>query len=138
MKTLLSLLFLALSLMIGPAQSSLPGKGMAQHDFLYSGEWDTRKTNQTMFLVEGGDATTVEWKLLLSECSTCGLSGASGFHHPSATTCPWRTNEAVQRINFINGQNEILCRLRGNSLSFGRAPRPDRADCVSYVLSSDV
>jgi Mal s 1 allergenic protein-like len=32
----------------------LPGKGLAQHDFLYSGEWDTRKTNQTMFLVRGG------------------------------------------------------------------------------------
>src|SRR5690349_14970441 len=32
----------------------LPGKGLAQHDFLYSGEWDTRKTNCTMFLVRGG------------------------------------------------------------------------------------
>jgi hypothetical protein len=32
----------------------LPGKGLAQHDFLYSGEWDTRKTNQTMFLIKGG------------------------------------------------------------------------------------
>jgi hypothetical protein len=32
----------------------LPGKGLAQHDFLYSGEWDTRKPVQTMFLVKGG------------------------------------------------------------------------------------
>lgn len=32
----------------------LPGRGLAQHDFLYSGEWDTRKTVQTMFLVRGG------------------------------------------------------------------------------------
>src|SRR6478752_5041558 len=32
----------------------LPGKGLAQHDFLYSGEWDTRKTNQTMFLIKSG------------------------------------------------------------------------------------
>jgi hypothetical protein len=37
-----------------PALSKLPGKGLAQHDFLYSGEWDTRKTNQTMFLIKGG------------------------------------------------------------------------------------
>src|SRR2546423_489028 len=36
--------------------------------------------------------TAVEVKLLLSECMTCGLSGASGFHQPSATTCPWRTS----------------------------------------------
>jgi len=35
-------------------QLPLPGKGLAQHDFLYSGEFDTRKTNQTMFLVKGG------------------------------------------------------------------------------------
>ena len=34
--------------------ATLPGKGLAQHDFLYSGEFDTRNTNQTMFLVKGG------------------------------------------------------------------------------------
>jgi len=33
---------------------ALPGNGLRQHDFLYSGEWDTRKTNQTMFLIKGG------------------------------------------------------------------------------------
>src|SRR5262245_16008675 len=32
----------------------LPGKGLAHHDFLFSGEWDTRKTNCTMFLIRGG------------------------------------------------------------------------------------
>jgi len=32
----------------------LPGEGLAQHDFLYTGEWDTRKTNATLFLVKGG------------------------------------------------------------------------------------
>jgi hypothetical protein len=36
------------------ALTTLPGKGLAQHDFLYSGEFDTRKTNQTMFLIKGG------------------------------------------------------------------------------------
>jgi len=32
----------------------LPGRGLAQHDFLYAGEWDTRKEMQSMFLVRGG------------------------------------------------------------------------------------
>jgi hypothetical protein len=32
----------------------LPGKGLAEHDFLYSGEWDTRKDTQTIFRVIGG------------------------------------------------------------------------------------
>ena len=32
----------------------LPGRGLAQHDFLYTGEWDTRKDVATMFLIKGG------------------------------------------------------------------------------------
>jgi hypothetical protein len=32
----------------------LPGKGLAQHPFLYAGEWDTRKPVQTMFVVRDG------------------------------------------------------------------------------------
>src|SRR5688500_8628219 len=36
-----------------------PGRGLAQHDFLYSGEWDTRNPTETMFLVRGGK---VVWK----------------------------------------------------------------------------
>src|SRR3954470_3661819 len=34
--------------------AKLPGHGLAQHDFLYSGEFDTRNKEQTMFLVRGG------------------------------------------------------------------------------------
>ena len=37
-----------------PVPEVLPGKGMAQHDFLYAGEWDTRKDTQTVFLVQKG------------------------------------------------------------------------------------
>jgi len=36
------------------APAMLPGKGLAQHPFLYTGEWDYRNTNQTMFVVRGG------------------------------------------------------------------------------------
>lgn len=32
----------------------LPGNGLAQHPFLYAGEWDTRKAEQSMFLVREG------------------------------------------------------------------------------------
>src|SRR5580765_8166890 len=53
---LLSVCFLACvrSSIARESGDTLPGKGLAQHDFLYSGEWDTRNTNQTMFLVKGG------------------------------------------------------------------------------------
>lgn len=37
-----------------PVPAILPGKGLAQHDFLYAGEWDTRKDSQTVFLVRKG------------------------------------------------------------------------------------
>src|SRR4051812_21865931 len=33
---------------------ALPGNGLAQHDFVYTGEWDTRKTVATLFVVKGG------------------------------------------------------------------------------------
>jgi hypothetical protein len=32
----------------------LPGRGLAQHDFLYTGEWDTRNPEETLFLIRGG------------------------------------------------------------------------------------
>ena len=40
------------------APAILPGRGLAQHPFLYTGEWDHRKTNQTIFVVRNG---RVDW-----------------------------------------------------------------------------
>lgn len=37
-----------------PVPAVLPGKGLAQHDFLYTGQWDTRKDSQTLSLIRGG------------------------------------------------------------------------------------
>src|SRR5204862_6814296 len=37
-----------------PETNPLPGKGLAHHPFLYAGEWDTRKPDQTIFLIRGG------------------------------------------------------------------------------------
>ena len=37
-----------------PVPDVLPGKGLAQHDFLYAGEWDTRKDTQTIFRIQKG------------------------------------------------------------------------------------
>ena len=36
------------------ARTDLAGNGLAQHDFLYCGEWDTRRPAQTMAIVRGG------------------------------------------------------------------------------------
>lgn len=40
------------SAVVSPAP--LPGRGLAQHPFLYAGEWDYRKPEQTMFIVRDG------------------------------------------------------------------------------------
>ena len=39
------------------APAVLPGNGLAQHPFLYTGEWDHRKNVQTLFVVAGGKVT---------------------------------------------------------------------------------
>jgi PQQ-like domain len=47
----------AFGMMPGPrmAAAPLPGRGAAQHSFLYAGEWDTRKPlQQSMFIVRDG------------------------------------------------------------------------------------
>jgi hypothetical protein len=39
----------------GPmAPAVLPGRGMDQHPFLYTGEWDHRKKDQTLYVVRNG------------------------------------------------------------------------------------
>ena len=37
-----------------PAPGSLPGRGLAQHDFICAGQWDTRNPLETVTLVRGG------------------------------------------------------------------------------------
>ena len=41
------------ALMVAQDPTTLPGKGLAQHSFLYCGEWDTRRPEQTMYVVRG-------------------------------------------------------------------------------------
>jgi len=52
------------------APDVLPGNGLAQHPFLYTGEWDHRKTDQTIFLVRGG---TVAWTYSIPIKDTNGV-----------------------------------------------------------------
>jgi hypothetical protein len=50
-----SIALAALAVHLPYSPEILPGKGLAQHDFLYCGEWDTRKPEeQSIFIVRGG------------------------------------------------------------------------------------
>ena len=55
------------------AQPTLPGKGLAQHDFLYCGEWQQRgQSEQTIFVVRGGKIAwtySISAKEELGDCS---------------------------------------------------------------------
>jgi hypothetical protein len=42
----------------------LPGKGLAQHPFLYCGEWETRRPGETMFIIRDGK---VVWSYTISD-----------------------------------------------------------------------
>jgi hypothetical protein len=39
---------------VNPIRKTLPGLGLSQHDFLYTGEWDYRKPVQTIYIVRKG------------------------------------------------------------------------------------
>ncbi len=61
---------------------SLPGNGLAQHDFLYTGEWDTRNPTETMSLIRDGK---VVWKYEIpdKDPSNGQLSEFSDMHRLS-------------------------------------------------------
>jgi hypothetical protein len=52
----------------------LPGNGLAQHPFLYCGEWQNRSTsNQVMYLVRGGKIVWSYTNLLKGELGDCSM-----------------------------------------------------------------
>lgn len=56
-----------------PAQT-LPGNGLAQHPFLYCGEWQNRSTsNQVMYIVKGGKVVWSYTNPIKGELGDCSL-----------------------------------------------------------------
>jgi hypothetical protein len=85
----------------GPVPGKLPGNGLAQHDFLYSGEWDTRKTNQTMFLIRGGK---VVWTYQIPIKDANGnLSEFSDMHRLSNGDIVFAYKTGWRKINAAGG-----------------------------------
>jgi hypothetical protein len=64
-----------------PVPAVLPGKGMSEHDFLYAGEWDTRKDTQTVFRVTGGKVVWT-WSFPIKDANN-QLSEFSDIHQLS-------------------------------------------------------
>ncbi len=60
----------------------LPGRGLAQHDFLYTGEWDTRKPLATLFLIRGGEVAWT-YQIPTKDESNGQLSEFSDIHRLS-------------------------------------------------------
>jgi len=76
----------------GPAV--LPGKGLAQHPFVYTGEWDYRKKEQTIYVVRGGK---VAWQYAIPTDDAQGVMQELG--------------DATMRPN----GNIVFCRKTGAS-----------------------
>ena len=56
------------------SNAQLPGKGMAQHPFLYCGEWQHRSTSQqTMYVVRGGKVVWSYTNRLKGELGDCTM-----------------------------------------------------------------
>jgi len=57
-----------------PAGETLPGDGLAQHSFLYCGEWQNRSTsNQTMYIIRGGKVVWSYTNPLKGELGDCSM-----------------------------------------------------------------
>ena len=50
-------------------EATRAGKGLAQHPFLYCGEWDTRRPDETMYIVRGGK---VVWSYAIPDSQEFG------------------------------------------------------------------
>ena len=74
--------------------ADLPGLGLAQHPFLYTGEWDHRNTTQTIFLVRGGK---VVWTYQVPTKDSSG------------------TMEELGDATLLSNGNVIFCRKVGAS-----------------------
>lgn len=53
----------------------LPGKGLQQHDFLYTGEWDYRKPEQTIFVIRQGK---IAWQYSIPLKDSSGMETELG------------------------------------------------------------
>lgn len=62
--------------------ATLPGRGLAQHDFLFTGEWDTRKPLATLFLIRGGKVAWT-YQIPTKDESNGQLSEFSDMHRLS-------------------------------------------------------
>jgi hypothetical protein len=76
--------------------SVLPGKGMAQHDFLYAGEWDTRKDTQTVFLVRKGKLVWT-WSIPIKD-KNGQLSEFSDIHYLSNGNVLYACKTGAQEV----------------------------------------
>ena len=71
---ILRLLLLVAASSIAALPQSLPGEGMAQHPFLYCGEWQNRSTsNQVMYIVRGGRVVWSYTNPLKGELGDCTM-----------------------------------------------------------------
>ena len=61
---------------------TLPGKGLLQHDFIFTGEFDTRKKVATISLVQGGQVTK-RYQIPTTDPATGQLSEFSDMHRLS-------------------------------------------------------
>ena len=79
---------------ISYAPAILPGNGLAQHPFLYTGEWDHRKKDQTLYVVRNG---RVAWSYSIP------INDASG------------TLQELGDATMLSNGNIVFCRKVGAS-----------------------
>ena len=112
-------------------RAALPGKGPAQHPFLYAGEWDTRKPlEQSIFVVRGGKVT---WQYSMPLRTPADRDSGVRRRH---LAFQWE-HHLLENVRCGGSQSAEataleLRRARGNRGAFDtghrEGPRPDHAE----------
>jgi hypothetical protein len=103
---------------------TLPGSGLAQHPFLYCGEWQNRSTSeQTMYIVRDGK---IVWSYTnpskgrtrrrhdAAEREHCVFAPVRGEITPvQISVAGWMNQRYLQMIEYLREENHVLCEQLG-------------------------
>ncbi len=89
---------IAVPLSLPDLPSPLPGNGLAQHDFLYSGEFDTRWTVQTLYRVKDGKVVWT-YEIPIRDEKSDRLSEYSDMHQLSNGDVVFAYKTGWRKIN---------------------------------------
>lgn len=109
--------------------ATLPGRGLKQHDFIFTGEFDTRKKVQTISLVQGGKVTRT-YQIPTTDPATGQLSEFSDMHRLSNGDVLYAYKTGWRKVN---ADGNLIYDFRCPAIGTNAAGRLIYCECHSAV-----